>query len=79
MPSSFLTAHLDDIHTFIDTAAEATLEAATSLDELHVGTHVGLASVAADRARLAVVHNIQRSLHRQTHPKRHYGHIFNSC
>lgn len=55
--------------TFIDTVAETTLEAATSINKLHVGTHVGLASVAADRAGLTVVHNVERSLHRDTHKK----------
>lgn len=51
--------------TFIDTVAEATLVATTPIDKLHVGTHVGLASIAADWACLTMVHNIQRSLHTQ--------------
>lgn len=48
--------------TLCDAAAEAALEAAASLDELHVRTHVGLAAVAADRAALAVVHQVRRAL-----------------
>lgn len=51
--------------TLCDTAAEATLEAATSLHELHVGTHVGLATVAADGPTLAVVHQVRRDLERE--------------
>lgn len=50
------------VRTFIDTVAETTLVAATSINKLHVGTHVGLASIAADRAGLTVVHNVERSL-----------------
>lgn len=50
--------------TLCDTAAEATLEAAASLHELHVGTHVGLAAVAADGPTLAVVHQVGRALKR---------------
>ena len=42
--------------TFVDAVAEGTLEAAASVDELHVGTHVGLAPVAPDGPGLAVVH-----------------------
>lgn len=49
--------------TFVDAVAETALVAATSVDELHVGAHVGLASVAADRAGLAVVDDVERSLH----------------
>ena len=41
--------------TFVDAVAEGTLEAAASVDELHVGTHVGLAPVAPDGARLTMV------------------------
>lgn len=48
--------------TLCDTAAEATLEAATSLHELHVRTHVGLATVATDGPALAVVHQVGRDL-----------------
>lgn len=48
--------------TFINAAAEAALETPAPVDELHVGTHVGLASVAADWTRLAVVHHVQRRL-----------------
>lgn len=48
--------------TLCDTAAEATLEAAASLHELHVRTHVGLATVAADGPALAVVHQVGRDL-----------------
>lgn len=44
--------------TFIDTVAETTLVAATSVNKLHVGTHVGLASVTADWACLAMVHHV---------------------
>lgn len=44
--------------TFVDTVAEATLVAATSVDELHERTHVGLAAVTADRAGFAVVHDV---------------------
>ena len=50
------------MHTFVDAGAEAALEAAAAVDELHVGTHVGLAAVAADGSRLSVVHHEQRSL-----------------
>lgn len=50
--------------TLCDTAAETTLEAATSLYELHVWTHVGLATVAADWTALAVVHHEWRGLRR---------------
>lgn len=60
--------------TFIDTVAETTLVAATSIHELHVGAHVGLASVAADRAGLAVIDDIERGLHREETSR--YG---NSC
>ena len=42
--------------TFVDAVAEGTLEAAASINELHVGTHVGLAPIAPDGARLTVVH-----------------------
>lgn len=51
--------------TFIDTVAETTLETTTAIDELHVGTHVGLTAVAADRAGVSVIYNIQRSLNRK--------------
>lgn len=44
--------------TFVDTVAEATLVATASINKLHVGTHVGLASVAADRTCLTVVDDI---------------------
>lgn len=50
--------------TLCDAAAEAALEAATSLNELHIWTHVGLASVAADWTSLAVIHQVWRSLER---------------
>lgn len=50
--------------TFVDTVAEATLEATATIHELHVWTHVGFASVAADGTRLTVVHNVERRLHR---------------
>lgn len=48
--------------TLCDAAAETTLEAATSLYELHVWTHVSLATVAADWPVLAVVHHVWRDL-----------------
>lgn len=48
--------------TLCDTAAKPTLEAAASLYELHVRTHVGFATVAADRTTFAVVHQICRAL-----------------
>lgn len=51
--------------TFINAAAEAALEATAPVDELHVGTHVGFASVAADRPHLAVVHHRQGRLQRE--------------
>lgn len=44
--------------TFVDTVAEAALVAATSVDELHERTHVGLTAVTADRAGFAVVHDV---------------------
>lgn len=47
---------------FIDTVAETALVATAAIDELHVGAHVGLTSIAAYWARLAMVHDIQRSL-----------------
>lgn len=50
--------------TLCDTAAKPTLEAATTLYELHVRTHVGLAAVAADWTRLAMVHQVRRRLAR---------------
>lgn len=50
--------------TLCDAVAEAALEAAPPLDELHVGTHVGLAAVAADGTLLAVVHQVRRALRR---------------
>lgn len=53
--------------TLCDAAAETALEAATPLDELHVGTHVGLAAVAADGTLLAVVHQVWRTLGRFSH------------
>lgn len=57
--------------TLCDAAAEAALEAAPTLDELHVGTHVGLAAVAADGTLFAVVHQVWRALGRfQSHPVR---------
>lgn len=52
-------------HTFVNTAAEAALEAAAPVNELHVGTHVGFASVAANGPRLAMAHHKQRRLHRE--------------
>lgn len=51
--------------TLCDAAAEATLEATSSLHELHVWTHVGLATVAADRPPLAVVYQVRRALNRE--------------
>lgn len=48
--------------TFINTAAESTLEATAPINELHVGTHVGFAPVAANGPRLTVVHHQQRRL-----------------
>lgn len=54
---------LNYVCTFIDTVAETTLESTTTFYKLHVGTHVGFASVAADGSSLTMVHNIQRSLH----------------
>lgn len=48
--------------TLCDTAAKPTLEAATSLYELHVRTHVGLATVAADWTTLTMVHKVRRAL-----------------
>lgn len=48
--------------TLCDAAAKAALEAAPSLHELHVWTHVGLAAITADRAALAVVHQVRRVL-----------------
>ena len=48
--------------TLRDTAAEAALEPAAALDKLHVGTHVGLAAVAADWPTLAVVHDVRGRL-----------------
>lgn len=51
--------------TFVNTAAEAALEAAAPVNELHVGTHVGFASVAANGPRLAMAHHKQRRLHRE--------------
>lgn len=50
--------------TLCDAAAEAALEAAPPLDELHVGTHVCFAAVAADGTLLAVVHQVRRDLGR---------------
>lgn len=47
---------------FINTAAEATLVASSSIDKLHVRTHVGLTAVAADWSSLTVIYNVQRSL-----------------
>lgn len=52
--------------TLCDAAAEATLEAAPSLYELHIRTHVGLASVAADWTSLAVINHVWRSLERHS-------------
>lgn len=51
--------------TFIDTVAETTLVAATAINKLHVGTHIGLASVAADWACVTVIHDVQWRLHRE--------------
>lgn len=48
--------------TLCDAAAEATLEAASALDELHVGTHVGLTAVTADRTGLPMVHDVRTGL-----------------
>lgn len=48
--------------TLCDTVAKPTLEAAASLYELHVRTHVGFATVAADRTTFAVVHQVWRAL-----------------
>ena len=57
--TQYLPAHT---HTVCDAAAEATLEAASALDELHVGTHVGLASVTADWTGLPMVHHVRTGL-----------------
>ena len=57
--------------TFVDTVAEGTLVAPATVDELHVGTHVGLAAVASDRARLAMVDYIKRCLDTYTHTHTH--------
>ena len=57
------------INTFVDAGAEATLEAAAPVDELHVGTHVGLAAVAADGAGLSVVDHEQWSLGGRKHSR----------
>lgn len=62
--ASFHISLWTHVLTLCDTAAETTLEAATSLYELHVRTHVGLATVAADRTALAVVHQEWRGLRR---------------
>lgn len=51
--------------TFINTAAECALEATAPVNELHVETHVGFASVASNWPRLAVVHHQQRRLSRE--------------
>lgn len=51
--------------TFINAAAEAALEATATVNKLHVGTHVGFASVTANGSRLAVVHHQQRRLPRE--------------
>ena len=50
--------------TLCDAAAKPTLEAAPSLYELHVRTHVGLTAIAADWTALAVVHQVWRALTR---------------
>lgn len=50
--------------TLCDAAAKATLEAATPLYELHIRTHVGLATVATDWTTLAMVHQVWRGLTR---------------
>lgn len=50
--------------TFVNAGAEAALEATTPVNKLHVRTHVGFASVAANWPRLAVVDHQQRCLHR---------------
>lgn len=61
--TQYLPAHTDrHTHTVCDAAAEATLEAASALDELHVGTHVGLTAVTADRTAVPMVHNVRRGL-----------------
>lgn len=48
--------------TVIDAVAEAALVAAAAIDELHVGTHVGLTAVTADRTAVPMVHNVRRGL-----------------
>lgn len=50
------------VPTFINTAAEATLVASSSIDKLHVRTHVGLTAVAADWSSLTMIYDVQRSL-----------------
>lgn len=56
----------DLIHklTLCDAAAKPTLEAATPLYELHVRTHVGLATVASDWTSFTMVHQVWRGLTR---------------
>lgn len=48
--------------TFINAVTEGALVAAPPVDEVHEGAHVGLASVTAEWASLAVVYNVQGSL-----------------
>lgn len=68
---------LQSCFTFTDAAAETTLVPTTTINKLHVGTHVGLAAVAANGARLTVVHNVEGSLDGDQHKT--FGQVFNNC
>lgn len=70
----------EDLHklTLCDTAAKPTLEAATSLYELHVWTHVGLATVAADWTTLTMVYQVWRALKRDGIKGENYVYLTNN-
>ena len=53
--------------TFGVTVTEVALKASSSVNERHIGTHVRLASVTADRTQLSKINHRQRFLSTSTH------------
>ena len=55
--SDFIFIGMSRMPTFSVTVTEVALEAAATINERHVGAHVGLATVATNRSQLSQVNN----------------------